>query len=310
MLWCQSLMALEAGMGHQCVQPLPITGTLSSQERATNSFALAPTGIPLETHSVAVQRHKRRRRSLTEQSSPHTRIVPPVPDLVVDGSLEYEMRDYMPNIADFMLTSTESTAMYKLQLDIYFAMLLKNCNQKKGDRAISLPAIPSFIHCLHKQSMESESSNVLYVDVISEKANHKSTLLNIIGRLHKTFVTELNQKWVVFIGDAKVFDILQDIRSDYGENLKWLVPIPGDWHTLYNFQKALMKPYWDAGLINLAKVTGYRLHHSEDVATSEGHIYLFYSALKHSTGTFYSCFLPIVLVDYSLSLLICWMSLH
>ena len=33
--------------------------------------------------------------------------------------------------------------------------------------------------------------------------------------------------------------------------------MPGDWHILMNFQKALMKPYFDAGLKDLAKSAGY-----------------------------------------------------
>ena len=47
-----------------------------------------------------------------------------------------------------------------------------------------------------------------------------------------------------------MFDVLQELSIEYGENLRWLVPIPGDWHILYNYQKVLIKPYGDAGLIN------------------------------------------------------------
>ena len=55
----------------------------------------------------------------------------------------------------------------------------------------------------------------------------------------------------------KKFDVLQELSIEYGENLRWL-PIPGDWHILYNYQKVLIKPYGDAGLMSLAKVSGYR----------------------------------------------------
>lgn len=33
---------------------------------------------------------------------------------------------------------------------------------------------------------------------------------------------------------------------------------PGDWHVLFNYQKALMKPYADAGLASLGKAAGHR----------------------------------------------------
>lgn len=40
----------------------------------------------------------------------------------------------------------------------------------------------------------------------------------------------------------------------YGDNVKWLIPFPGDWHAMYNYHKVLMKLYAD----DLAKDSGYR----------------------------------------------------
>ena len=40
--------------------------------------------------------------------------------------------------------------------------------------------------------------------------------------------------------------------------MQWLLPFPGDWHVLYNYQKVLLKIYGDAGLIQLSKVSGHR----------------------------------------------------
>ena len=90
-----------------------------------------------------------------------------------------------------------------------------------------------------------------------------------MGNIHKTFTTELNQKWVLVTGDARVFDLLQQIRTDYGENLKWLIPLPGDQHTLYNFQKVIMKPYADASLVNLVKVARHRSETLTSLRTGE-----------------------------------------
>ena len=98
----------------------------------------------------------------------------------------------------------------------------------------------------------------MYVDVISEKADCKSTLMNVLGKLHKNFIIELKQKSMFVVGDAKVYDLLQSIRLEYGNHLTWLIPLPGDWHVLYNYQKVLMKACGDAGLVTLAKAAGYR----------------------------------------------------
>ena len=37
-----------------------------------------------------------------------------------------------------------------------------------------------------------------------------------------------------------------------------MVPLPGDWHCLKNYQEVLLKIYFDAGLRDLAKASGYQ----------------------------------------------------
>ena len=96
-----------------------------------------------------------------------------------------------------------------------------------------------------------------YVEILSERADSKPTLLRVIGRLQKVFVQELKQKYVIVVGDAKTYNLIQAIRFEYKAHLPWLIPFPGDWHILYNYQKPL-KPYADAGLASLVKVAGHR----------------------------------------------------
>ena len=61
----------------------------------------------------------------------------------------------------------------------------------------------------------------------------------------------------MLVADAKLYEILQSLKFEYGKELQWVIPFPGDWHLLINYQKALMKPYFDAGLKQLAQVAGY-----------------------------------------------------
>ena len=82
--------------------------------------------------------------------------------------------------------------------------------------------------------------------------------MGVISRLHTIFVKDMKQKYVLVVGDAKTYNLLQAICYEYRSHLKWLVSFPGDWHVLYNYQKALMKPYADAGLATLAKAAGHR----------------------------------------------------
>ena len=48
--------------------------------------------------------------------------------------------------------------------------------------------------------------------------------------------------------------MLSFIKCEYGDVFDWL---PGDWYMLFNFQKVLIKPYFDAALKDLAKTAGY-----------------------------------------------------
>lgn len=51
--------------------------------------------------------------------------------------------------------------------------------------------------------------------------------------------------------------MVKSMKFEYGDELKWVIPYPGDWHLLKNYQIALMKPYYDAGLKSLAQSAGY-----------------------------------------------------
>ena len=48
-----------------------------------------------------------------------------------------------------------------------------------------------------------------------------------------------------------------DIKQLYGSELDKLLIFPGDWHILYNNQPVLMKIYYNAGLLELAKASGH-----------------------------------------------------
>ena len=50
---------------------------------------------------------------------------------------------------------------------------------------------------------------------------------------------------------------LIELKRAYGNELAWLLPFPGDWHILKNFQPVLFKPYYDAGLKEIAGQCGF-----------------------------------------------------
>ena len=56
------------------------------------------------------------------------------------------------------------------------------------------------------------------------------------------------------VGDAKTYNHPVELKRSYGQELSLLLPLPGDWHILENFQLVLFKAYYDAGLKQIAEV--------------------------------------------------------
>ena len=67
--------------------------------------------------------------------------------------------------------------------------------------------------------------------VWSLPADSKDTALN---NLHTKIIAKLGFKWLVVVGDAKTYEILQSLRRQYGSQMQWLLPFPGDWHIFFS----------------------------------------------------------------------------
>lgn len=89
-------------------------------------------------------------------------------------------------------------------------------------------------------------------------SDSKDTILHVISELYTRYMIEHDHKFLVLEGDAKIYDIIQDLKFEYGSDLDWLVPFPGDWHFLKNYKLCIMKPFFEAGLKDvLAIASGY-----------------------------------------------------
>ena len=102
-----------------------------------------------------------------------------------------------------------------------------------------------------------EKSNVTYLQVMDAVADNKDTLIHLLSDLQEQLISNGTHEYIVLEGDAKLYEVLQSLKFEYGECFQWLIPFPGDWHMLMNYQPAIMKAYFDAGLKELAKVAGY-----------------------------------------------------
>ena len=156
-------------------------------------------------------------------------------------------------IEDFAIQPQESRCLTRLEQTLFRYFCLKEANTG----STTLPGYPSFLsHVCYDN--DSETGKVVYVDLLSLPADSKDTILKVLNNIHKIFIERMRNKWLMVVGDAKTYDILQDLKKHYGSKMDWLLPFPGDWHILYNYQKVLLKIYGDAGLLQLAKVAGHR----------------------------------------------------
>ena len=178
------------GTSVQCVQPLPMTAVLEEEELIpSGSTRKHPSSSPIAS-PVPVERRKRRRRTLTELSSPHTSLIIPQTNIhttMVCDSDVYGIQDgSTPKLEDFRMNHRERTSIVLFQEDIFKCMLLRLPPQCKQQ----LPGLQSLINCVRRQTDDCEVSRVAYVEINSESADSKHTLLNVLGKVHQTFVVQ------------------------------------------------------------------------------------------------------------------------
>ncbi len=97
-----------------------------------------------------------------------------------------------------------------------------------------------------------------YLDVLDQNADCRDTIVDVLSHLHQEIHIGESREHLIVTGDAKTYQHLQSLKLDYGEELSWLIPFPGDFHILMNYQPVLSKVYFDAGLKQIASAGGFR----------------------------------------------------
>ena len=158
------------------------------------------------------------------------------------------------SVTDFTASTCEERSANKLMEEIctylWLKQSLRSCTPEK-------PLVGLQDYFALTRPTDHEKSCIVYFDVLDAVADKKETVLLVLDKLKKQIIDVHQKKGLVVAGDAKLFDTLKTIKNEYGDEFTWLICYPGDWHMLANFQKALMKPYFDAGIKELAKVGGY-----------------------------------------------------
>ncbi|CAC5375575.1 unnamed protein product [Mytilus coruscus] len=157
----------------------------------------------------------------------------------------------------FDLINFESTLSEKGAADSVSTVLFEFCYNKllslNGSNNIGKSNLQTFIS-EKNSNIPVETANVKYHSLLNEQADSKATLKTILDTLHQDFKIGRELKHLVVVGDGKTYDLLVKLKLELKDDLSWLLPFPGDWHILKNYQRMIMKLYLDAGLKELIEL--------------------------------------------------------
>lgn len=151
------------------------------------------------------------------------------------------------NVDDFVkLVPEEEHASQEIRSCLMAYCLAKEC---QPDHLV-FPDIN--LMCPVPDSAPVEKSNSFYLGVLNEHADNIQTMRKVVELIREEVLVPQNLRQLIVVGDGKTFEHLVRIKHEYSVELQWMVPFPGDWHTLKNLQPVLMKVFWHAGLCELA----------------------------------------------------------
>lgn len=237
-VYCGNQKLSWHGTTLQGIQPLANIkdGQSDSKRRARDSSS--------PSHSPLLKKHRGRARTgteLTEQNDT-TQSVPLLSDT-------YHFEDTSPNTS-FTINMFRPSVEERSALSVFEKRLLHYCLLKDSYRTNKTNILESMneyvdidttivemVHmqefcALYDKHLQPDVADVVYVNVLDEKADDKDTVLNVINQLYNEHVRKQGKNFLVLEGDAKTYEIIQNIKEEYGKDLNWLYAYPGDWHLL------------------------------------------------------------------------------
>ena len=225
------------------VQPLPSLSHESSHISELKRVRGSPCQSPHKENRSPASK-KRKPRTGTEIPLNHRN---PISDhnKILNNNSSFNSKSTKIVVQDFLPNDQEVQSINELKHEINVYMLYKVFNTTNSTTKTVIN-IQDYFSCI--RPTHSEKSNYYYLDILDAIADNKDTLMSSLYDLHEQFIQKKGCQYLVVTGDAKVYEKFQSLKIEYTGELHWLVPYPGDWHMLKNYQLALMKPYFDAGL--------------------------------------------------------------
>ncbi len=230
-----------------------------------------------------VFRRKAKRSQLSPYSSPNKLCQPPIPKIqrrarsgvesaCTNRSIFTQIENDSTNtrsaplsawghldVSSFEMSPCEMKSLEDLLHTLCMYQLTKHVFSKIGkrDKSVVLLDLHQFLILRQSFQPQPEKSEVVFLQVLDAIADHKDTVIFVRNDLHTRFIKRKGMKHLLVEGDAKLYEVLQSVKFEYGVEYSYLIPMLGDWHLLKNYQIALVKPYFEAGLKELAQVAGY-----------------------------------------------------
>ena len=104
-----------------------------------------------------------------------------------------------------------------------------------------------------EQTEDMKATSTVYLELIPEKPNDQETILKAVSRVEKLFVHQLRNQHVMICGDGATVKHLYAIKDQYGESMKWMLPMLGTWHTIKDYLRIFFQKYRYAFLETVLK---------------------------------------------------------
>ena len=202
----------------------PASATLETRLQACLSKRSHSTQSPINSpgkHSPAPKRRRWMRTGTEEkQTSTDTSNQSP-PSTCTPNAIDSQLQNPNLSIGNFRLTEEESKSMAQLREMCNEYMLQKMASTTHAKTLIDFQTYFN----LYNNQPPPECSNIIYYKVLSQRCDDKETLLNIINDLYHEFVATKKKKWILLEGDQATYERLQSLKTEYGNDLSWMVPI-------------------------------------------------------------------------------------
>ena len=214
------------GTSIQAVQPLP------SLSEASDNFD--PESVKRkrpESSMPALSPKVKRPRTGTEFEKSCVLVPGPsnTPNMSNTCTTSGHVQVHVHKIEDFMQSPQEEEVLgeFKVALSTYVLGRAAVAHSHQNKSLINMQD-----YFVHLRPTHSETSSVHYLDILDAKSDNKDTLMSVLYELHREFIADSTSTHLIVEGDAKIYELIQSLKFEYGNALQWVVPFPGDWHTL------------------------------------------------------------------------------